>query len=149
MFSGCQSCNTGKQPEPENRLGTDLKIHSGDQKSQNGLSWKGPQSPSSSTPCPNRFRMPRAPSNLALGTSRDGTPTALRASPPISIQLPYSSQVEFKASHQWLVPRQVSQTYSQNYFGMNSDQSSRMSLEIGRMNKNLRKINLVVVFEML
>ena len=51
------------------------------------LGWKGPQNLSSPSSChglaaPYQLRLPRAPSHLALGTSRDGAPTALWAAVP-------------------------------------------------------------------
>ena len=55
--------------------------------SQNGLGWKGPQSPPTPPPAvgraaPHQLRLPKAPSNLALNVSRDGAPTSLRAAVP-------------------------------------------------------------------
>ena len=56
-------------------------------KSQNGLGWKGPQSPPSPTPCwgqgcPSPAQLPRAPSNLALSASRGGAPQLLWVAVP-------------------------------------------------------------------
>ena len=57
-------------------------------KFQNGLGWKGPQSPPGPTPChgqgcPPPAQLPRAPSNLALSASRDGAPQLLWAAVPV------------------------------------------------------------------
>ena len=58
-----------------------------DTESQNGLGWKGPQSPRPPNPCrgqgcPHQLRLPRTPSNLALSTSRHGAPQLLWAAVP-------------------------------------------------------------------
>ena len=58
-------------------------------KSQNGLGWKGPGSthhpnptPAMGRAAPHQLRLPRAPFNLALSTSRDGAPQLLWAAGP-------------------------------------------------------------------